>query len=76
MVREVGRQPWIVYGMMRTNEGVSPVSTATVATSLSLFILIYLILLGLFIYFTRRILMKGPDLTSPLPEKNNKQVSY
>ena len=76
IVREVGRQPWIVYGMMRTNEGVSPVSTAAVATSLSLFILIYLILLGLFIYFTRRILMKGPDLTSPLPEKNNKQVSY
>jgi cytochrome d ubiquinol oxidase subunit I len=67
IVREVGRQPWLVYGILRTTEGVSPVSTATAATSLSLFIVIYLLLLGLFIYFTRRILKKGPDLTSPLP---------
>jgi cytochrome bd ubiquinol oxidase subunit I len=67
IVREVGRQPWIVYGIMRTTEGVSPVSTGTAATSLSLFILIYLLLFSLFIYFTRRILQKGPDLASPLP---------
>jgi cytochrome d ubiquinol oxidase subunit I len=67
IVREVGRQPWLVYGILRTTEGVSPVSTATAATSLSMFIVIYLLLLGLFIYFTRRILHNGPDLTSPLP---------
>ncbi len=67
IVREVGRQPWLVYGILRTAEGVSPVSTATAVTSLSLFIVIYLLLFGLFIYFTRRILQKGPDLESPLP---------
>jgi cytochrome d ubiquinol oxidase subunit I len=67
IVREVGRQPWIVYGMLRTTEGVSPVSSATFSVSLALFIVIYLLLLGLFVYFTRRVLMKGPDLTSPLP---------
>jgi cytochrome d ubiquinol oxidase subunit I len=67
IVREVGRQPWLVYGILRTTEGVSPVSTATAVTSLSLFIVIYLLLFGLFIYFTRRILKKGPDLESPLP---------
>jgi cytochrome d ubiquinol oxidase subunit I len=67
IVREMGRQPWIVYGMLRTSEGVSPVSTAATITSLSLFIVIYIILFGLFIYFTRRILRRGPDLTSPLP---------
>lgn len=67
IVREVGRQPWLVYGMFRTSEGASPVSMATTATSLSLFILVYIVLLGLFVYFTRNILKKGPDFTSPLP---------
>jgi cytochrome d ubiquinol oxidase subunit I len=67
IVREMGRQPWLVYGIMRTTEGVSPISTSTAAVTLSLFIAIYLVLFGLFIYFTRRILKKGPDLTSPLP---------
>jgi len=67
IVREVGRQPWVIYGIMRTTDGVSPVGTATASISLSMFIVIYLLLLGLFIYFTRRILLSGPDLTSPLP---------
>ncbi len=70
IVREVGRQPWIIYGLMRTSEGSSPVGQSTVATSLALFIVIYLLLLALFIFFTRRILIKGPDLSSPLPERN------
>ncbi|HEX7364452.1 MAG TPA: cytochrome ubiquinol oxidase subunit I [Dehalococcoidia bacterium] len=74
VVREVGRQPWLVYGIMRTSEGVSPISATMAIASLSLFIVIYLILLALFIYFARRILKKGPDLTSPLPT-NNKQSS-
>jgi len=67
IVREMGRQPWIIYGILRTSDGVSPIGVATVATSLAFFILIYLLLLGLFVYFTRKILIKGPDLTSPLP---------
>jgi cytochrome d ubiquinol oxidase subunit I len=67
IVREVGRQPWLVYGILRTTEGVSPVGITATATSLSFFIVVYLFLLGLFIYFATRILKKGPDTTSPLP---------
>ena len=67
IVREVGRQPWLVYGILRTTEGVSPIGITATATSLSLFIIVYLFLLGLFIYFTSRILKRGPDLTSSLP---------
>jgi cytochrome d ubiquinol oxidase subunit I len=67
IVREVGRQPWLVYGIMRTNEGVSPVGITATAGSLALFVVIYLLLLGIFIYFSSRILKKGPDMTSPLP---------
>jgi cytochrome d ubiquinol oxidase subunit I len=74
IVREVGRQPWIIYHILRTSDGVSPIGIATAATSLVLFIVVYLALLGLFIYFTRRIVLQGPDLTGPLPvyKRNNR----
>jgi len=40
---EVGRQPWIVYGLMRTADAVSPlVSAGKVLASLVMFLLIYL----------------------------------
>jgi cytochrome d ubiquinol oxidase subunit I len=67
IVREVGRQPWIIYGFMRTSEGVSHLTAGTVRTSLFLFIAIYMALLTLFIYFTRWILVRGPDFASPIP---------
>src|SRR5574337_295624 len=48
---EVGRQPWIVYGLMRTAAGVSPsITVGQVLASLVLFTLIYLALFVLFIY--------------------------
>ena len=65
--REVGRQPWAVYGLLRTSEGVSSLNRLPTATTLVLYTGIYVLLLVLFIIFTRRIMQKGPDLTSPLP---------
>jgi cytochrome d ubiquinol oxidase subunit I len=42
VLTEMGRQPWIVQGLQLTEDGVSPsVSTATVATSLAIFVLVY-----------------------------------
>ncbi len=38
---EVGRQPWIVYGLMKTADAVSPIAASQVAVSLTAFILIY-----------------------------------
>jgi len=58
---EVGRQPWIVYGLMRTTEGVSrSVSAGQVLTSLLFFGLIYLLLFGLFIYLLDQKIRHGP----------------
>jgi cytochrome d ubiquinol oxidase subunit I len=58
---EVGRQPWIVYGLMRTAAGVSPsVTTGDVLTSLVLFTLIYLALFVLFIYLLDEKIRHGP----------------
>ncbi len=43
-VREVGRQPWLIYGLLRTSEGASTLPTATVASSLVGYFAIYVIL--------------------------------
>ncbi|HXZ44939.1 MAG TPA: cytochrome ubiquinol oxidase subunit I, partial [archaeon] len=58
---EVGRQPWIVYGVMRTAAGVSPSVTAGHAlTSLVFFMLVYLTLFVLFIYLLDQKIRHGP----------------
>ncbi len=65
---EVGRQPWIVYGLMRTPEGLSAVVTAqTVLTSLILFTLIYLLLFAVFIYLLNDKIQHGPDDADLVP---------
>jgi cytochrome d ubiquinol oxidase subunit I len=59
---EVGRQPWIVYGLLRTSEAVSPsVGSGQIITSLILFGLIYLLLFVLFIYLLNEKIHHGPD---------------
>ena len=58
---EVGRQPWIVYGLMRTADAVSPtVSAGEVLVSLILFTLIYVALFVVFIALLDQKIRKGP----------------
>jgi cytochrome d ubiquinol oxidase subunit I len=58
---EVGRQPWIVYNLLRTSDGLSKVvSSGQVLTSIILFSLIYLLLLILFIYLLNDKIQHGP----------------
>lgn len=61
VVAEVGRQPWIVYGIMKTSDAVSPIATSQVATTLVAFILVYglLGLVGYSLIFKNA--RKGPD---------------
>lgn len=59
-VAEIGRQPWIVYGMMRTADAVSPVPASSVVNSLIAFILVYSFLGVLDIYLLRKYATKGP----------------
>ncbi len=59
---EIGRQPWIVYGLMKTADGVSPlVSTPEVLVSLLGFVGVYFALFALWLFLVRRTLMAGPD---------------
>jgi cytochrome bd ubiquinol oxidase subunit I len=59
-VREVGRQPWIIYNLMRTTEGVSRHADSTVATSFAAYLVVYTILFFLFLGFARFVIKKGP----------------
>lgn len=66
MAAEVGRQPWIVYGLLRTSEGLSKVvSEGMVLSSLILFTLIYLLLLVLFLFLLDMKIKQGPDDLDP-----------
>ena len=59
-VAEVGRQPWIVYKLMLTAQGISSVPASSVALSLAAFIVIYSLLGILDIYLLRKFAQKGP----------------
>lgn len=63
IVREVGRQPWIVYGILRTKDAVSNIPAQTVAGSMVMFCVFYIVLLISFFVFARKWLKQGPDLT-------------
>jgi cytochrome d ubiquinol oxidase subunit I len=65
---EVGRQPWIVYGVMRTPEGLSAVVKANVVVaSLILFTVIYFLLFTVFIYLLHQKIQHGPDDADLIP---------
>ncbi|WP_427162132.1 cytochrome ubiquinol oxidase subunit I [Aliinostoc sp. HNIBRCY26] len=70
MVREVGRQPWIVYGQIRTADAVSNVPASNVLVSLLGYASIYLLLFACALYFGRRIVLQGPNLGLPLPNQD------
>lgn len=64
---EVGRQPYVVYGEMLTAEAVSPVTAASVATSLLFFIVVYAIVFSAGALYILRLIAKGPDTDEPEP---------
>ncbi|RAH98350.1 cytochrome ubiquinol oxidase subunit I [Acuticoccus sediminis] len=57
---EAGRQPWVVYGALRTADAVAPVAAGAVASTLLVFIAAYAVLLVAFLWFARRIVIAGP----------------
>ena len=60
VVAETGRQPWTVNGLIRTADSVSPIPTSVVATSLALFVIVYVVLFSAWLYFIFRLLQRGP----------------
>jgi len=67
VTNEVGRQPWLVYNLMRTAEGVSPIPAGNVLWSLTLFLVIFIVVGTSYFYYVLKALRTGPDLSSPIP---------
>ena len=65
---EVGRQPWTIYGLMRTTDPASPLAAPAVAASLVAFVLIYFSVFGAGIVYILKLTGKPPEShKSPLP---------
>ena len=58
---EIGRQPWVVYGLLRTVDAVTPHTTSEVALTLGLFVAIYFALFGMGTVYVLRLINSGPS---------------
>lgn len=72
---EVGRQPWVVYGLLRTSDALSEnVRAEQVLFSLILFSLVYAILFALFIYLLNKKIQHGLDFSGTETSKHEKNI--
>jgi cytochrome d ubiquinol oxidase subunit I len=62
---EVGRQPYLVYGLLRTSDSVSPLGAPAVATSLFAFVVIYFAVFGVGIWYILRLMHSPPHPQEP-----------
>jgi cytochrome bd ubiquinol oxidase subunit I len=58
---EIGRQPYVIYGLMRTADAATPLGVTSVATSLAVFATVYLFIFIAGTYYLLKLLRKGPQ---------------
>ena len=58
---ETGRQPWVIFGLLRTADAVSPVPAKTLLFTLIAFACLYALFMTAFLIFVRRIIQRGPE---------------
>nr|WP_295742269.1 cytochrome ubiquinol oxidase subunit I [uncultured Acidocella sp.] len=73
-VREICRQPWVVYGMMRTADGVSLMGVGQEIVWMVGYLGFELAVWGSVWYFLAKIIRTGPDLTSPVAEDGHQPL--
>jgi cytochrome d ubiquinol oxidase subunit I len=66
-VVEIGRQPYVIYGLLRTADAVSAIDAASVMTSLIVFAVVYLTVFGAGIGYLLKLIRKGPHPHEPAP---------
>jgi cytochrome d ubiquinol oxidase subunit I len=75
MTAEIGRQPWVVYGVMRTQDAVSDHAVATVGTTLVVIVVMYVIVFGTGVGYMLNFMRLGPDAGSALPEDEGQELN-
>jgi cytochrome bd ubiquinol oxidase subunit I len=66
-VTEAGRQPYTVYGLLRTADSVSPLAAPAVAASGAAFVVVYVVVFGAGLFYVVRMLLKPPQLDEQQP---------
>jgi cytochrome d ubiquinol oxidase subunit I len=57
---ETGRQPWVIFGILKTVDAISPVPARALLTTLIAFVCIYSVFMAAFLYFALRLIRRGP----------------
>ncbi len=70
-VVEIGRQPWVIYGLLRTADAVSAVDPRSVLTSLVTFALVYAIVFGAGIAYLVAMIRRGPQPHEAAPDADH-----
>jgi cytochrome d ubiquinol oxidase subunit I len=65
LTTEIGRQPWVVYGVMRTKDAVSNHSPLALTLSLGVFIVMYCIVFGTGVFYVLKLVALGPQDLGP-----------
>lgn len=65
---EVGRQPFTVYGALRTVDSIGPVDAPAVGASLLAFIWVYFFVFGAGLFYVFRLMRQAPDAPAPSPD--------
>lgn len=74
--REIGRQPWIVYGLMRTEDGMSEMTLGLAVFWLVGFAIFETAVIAGTIWFMAKVVRIGPDLTSKLPGEGHEHLGH
>lgn len=69
VVAEVGRQPWAVYGLMKTEDAVSPIALSQIIFSIGGLVLFYTVLIIADVYLLKKYAKHGPA-----PEMQSEEV--
>ncbi len=75
IVTEVGRQPYTVYGLLRTYDSHSPLDAPAVAASLAIFVIVYILVFGAGIVYTLRLMRVRPGERGELSDEESKVQS-
>ena len=65
---EVGRQPWVIYGLLRTADAVSPLAAPAVTGSLIAFVVVYFTVFSAGGIYILKLMGKAPQPNEPEPE--------
>jgi len=72
IVAEAGRQPWVIYGVLRTRDAVSPVGAGQVSASLLAFLAVYAVVFSAGALYILRLMNRGPVPHEAAPTSENR----